>query len=242
MEATKHATVPFAEGEVTRLRHEFKWVAPRAKVNSVCRFLMGNAREQPPLTQITSVYFDQPGFPLATRAAATPDDCLKIRTKEYFPNRMAPEDHLVLEAKRERNGLTDKQRLWLPRHRLLEVLRSGQGLPPGFLDGGPLLPVLAVTYERQVYQSSAAWRVTIDQAVTWHAVSTELAFGNVGLRRELLGPPMASEERVIVEVKYLGRELPEPLDALRNRATPFSKFAEGMDRLGRAYTAGIHGG
>ncbi|MGA9521173.1 MAG: VTC domain-containing protein [Myxococcaceae bacterium] len=242
MEAKKHSSMPFAEGEVTRLRREFKWVATLAEANAVCRFLQGDSTEQPALTQVTSVYFDQPDFPLTARAACTPDDCLKIRTKEYFPNRMGQLDHVVFEAKRERHGLTNKQRLWVPRHKLLEVVRAGQGLPPGLLDGGPLLPVLAVAYERRVYQSSAAWRVTVDQSVTWHAISVELAFGHVGLRRELLGPPIASEARVIVEVKHLGRELPEALAALRSRATPFSKFAEGMARLGQAYTEGIFGG
>ena len=41
-------------------------------------------------------------------------------------------------------------------------------------------------------------------------------------------------KRVVVEVKHLGIELPPALGALRTRACAFSKFAEGMARLGQA--------
>ncbi len=241
MEATNHSTVPFAEGEVTRLRREFKWLATRAEAESLCRLLTMDLREPPPLTQITSVYFDRPGLPLSTRAASHPGNCLKIRTKEYFPDRVNQEGNVVLEAKRERNGLTNKQRLWVPRRKLLDVLRAGKDLPPGFLDADVLMPVLAVAYDRRVFQSSAAWRVTVDQAVSWHTISVELAFGTTGLRREVLDPPVAVEERVVVEVKHLGNELPTALAALKGRGCSFSKFAEGMARLGQASAEGNGG-
>lgn len=234
--------VAFAEGAVTRLRREFKLLLDAATANAVSERLCASV--SPSTTAITSVYFDRPGYPLISRARATPGDCLKIRTKEYFPDEGSRGARVVLEAKRERNGLTQKQRLWINRASLWGLVRQGalwKQLP--LVEAGALLPVMAVTYVRDVFQCSASWRVTVDRGVTFHAVTQDLAFGRRRLRSDLLGPPVSRERRVVVEVKHIGDELPPWLAELRSSAaTHFSKFAEGMARLERARMNDVQGG
>ncbi len=223
----------FAEGEVTRLRREFKLVLEAEEAAALCARLssvLGGGF--PPPTRITSVYFDRPGYPLAARALHTPKDCLKVRTKEYSPDIGAGGvQRVVLEVKRERNGVTQKRRVWVPRTELQQALKGGVRLLP-LIAGGSLVPALAVTYRRHVYQCSQAWRVTVDRDIGFHAVTPELALGSTTLDAERLGPPRAWDTRVVVEVKHLGAELPGWLAALHRGGTPaYSKFAEGMARV-----------
>lgn len=222
--------VAFSEGAVTRLRREFKLVLPAGEAELLVARLRTTAR--PSRTQITSVYFDRPGLPLTVRARESPDDCLKIRTKEYFPD-LGGGARVVVEAKRERNGLTQKQRTWVDRAELRALYDAGalwSRVP--IAEPGPLAPVLAVSYQREVFQSSQAWRVTVDREVGFHPVSLELALGAVRLEAGALPAPFAREPAVIVEVKHLSEDLPQWLAALREaRAERFSKFAQGMARL-----------
>ncbi len=234
----------FAEGEVTRLRREFKLVLGRHEVLELCARLSASlSGEMPPPTCITSVYFDKPGYPLTTRALRTPNDCLKVRTKEYSPDLGAGGvERVVLEVKRERNGVTQKRRVWVPRTQLGHVLRGGVRLLP-LIAGGNLIPVLAVTYRRHVYQCSQAWRVTVDRDIGFHRITSELALGERTLSAERLGEPLAQDGRVVVEVKHLGEELPEWLAALNpGRESAYSKFAEGMARVHDFVANGIVGG
>ncbi len=223
----------FAEGEITRLRREFKLVLRRDEAAALCTRLSASLGGCPsPPTSITSVYFDKPGYPLAQRSLRTPEDCLKVRTKEYSPDMGAGGvQRVVLEVKRERNGLTQKRRVWVLRTQLRNVLKGGVRLLP-LIAGGGLMPVLAVTYRRHVYQSSQAWRVTVDRDIGFHRITPELALSGTSLSAERLGEPLVLDERVVVEVKHLGEELPEWLAALNPGRTPaYSKFAEGMARV-----------
>ncbi|MFL5355210.1 VTC domain-containing protein [Archangium sp.] len=234
----------FAEGEVTKLRREFKLVLGMSEAVALCTRLSASLGGYlSPPTRITSVYFDKPGCPLAMRALHTPNDCLKVRTKEYSPDVGAGGvERVVLEVKRERNGVTQKRRVWVPRSELGHVMRGGARLLP-LIAGGSLLPVLAVTYRRHVYQCSQAWRVTVDRDIGFHPVSAELALGETTLSAERLGAPLAVDERVVVEVKHLGKELPEWLSALNpGRKPAYSKFAEGMARVHDFVADGILGG
>ncbi|XXF75899.1 VTC domain-containing protein [Myxococcaceae bacterium GXIMD 01537] len=234
----------FAEDEVTRLRREFKLVLEpepaRALTNRLSLELEGL---QPPLTRVVSVYFDKPGWPLAERALRTPEDCLKVRTKEYSPDLGGGgEQRVVLEVKRERNGLTRKRRVWVPRARLKTVLRGGVGLLP-LIAGGHLQPVLAVTYQRAVYQASEAWRVTVDRTIGYHAITLPLALSDTSLTAERLEPARWVDARVVVEVKHLGAALPEWLARLNPGGRPaYSKFAEGMARVHAFAADGVLGG
>jgi hypothetical protein len=223
----------FAEGKVTHLRREFKILLDgdtvRSLESALCHEL---CTERPDATAITSVYFDGPQGGLFQRATQTPHDTLKIRTKEYFPDLgVCGHARVVLEAKRERNGLTRKRRVWMPRDNLSGVVRSHGGILP-LITRGSIVPVLAVTYRRLVYQRSEAWRVTFDTDVAFHPVNSRLALGTEPLRRELLDAPVAHEPRVVVEVKHMGAELPEwlmRLSACQSHA--YSKFATGMGML-----------
>jgi VTC domain len=234
----------FAEGQVTRLRREFKLVLEVEEAAALCSHLSGVlGGTLPPPTRITSVYFDRPGYPLAARALRTPKDCLKVRTKEYSPDVGAGGvRRVVLEVKRERNGVTQKRRVWVPRTKLQQALTGGVRLLP-LIAGGSLVPALAVTYQRHVYQCSQAWRVTVDRDIGFHAVTPELALGGTTLSAERLGPPRAWDTKVVVEVKHLGAELPEWLAALHPGGTPaYSKFAEGMARVHEFFADSSVGG
>jgi hypothetical protein len=224
----------FAEGEVTKLRREFKLVLDAEAASRLCARLseeLGGCL--PPPTRIVSVYFDKPGYPLAQRAVHTPQDCLKVRTKEYSPDVGAGGvQRVVLEVKRERHGVTQKRRVWVPRAQLRSVIGGAGGLLPLFA-GGRLVPVLGVTYRRHVYQASHAWRVTVDRDVGFHRVTPELALSETTLTAERLGAPLFEDSRVVVEVKHLGQELPEWLAALHpgSQRPAYSKFAEGMAKV-----------
>ncbi|MBJ6763236.1 VTC domain-containing protein [Myxococcaceae bacterium JPH2] len=234
----------FAEGEVTRLRREFKLVLEESQVAALHDRLSQEMQgTSSPPTRIVSVYFDKPGCPLALRALRTPEDCLKVRTKEYAPDLGAGgQERVVLEVKRERGGVTQKRRLWVPRARLGQAVRGGARLLP-LIAGGSLRPVLAVTYQRHVYQAEETWRVTVDRSIGFHAITPEVALGDTALTFERLGAPVARDSRVVVEVKHLGRELPGWLAALQVGGAPaYSKFAEGMARVHAFTAAGATGG
>jgi SPX domain protein involved in polyphosphate accumulation len=237
----RRTAVPFAEGDITQLRREFKLVLSPGAADVLRRQLVAEQGGLPGQTAITSVYFDRPGFPLASKALICPEDCLKLRTKEYFPDLSGNQNHVVLEAKRERNGFTQKHRVWLPRNELASVLKEGRGLPGGLVDTQTVLPVLAVTYRRQVFQSQAAFRVTVDTRLTFHCVDGALAFGTRSLSPDVLGQPLFEDDRVIIEVKHLGNELPRWLAELRRRSVRFSKFAEGVTRLDVGQLRGVEG-
>ena len=239
MDHTQEGLMPsvhFAEGAVTRLRREFKLVLEAQDAHALCARLSAElGGVLPPPTRIVSVYFDRPGLPLTRRALERPHDCLKVRTKEYAPDLGAGgQVRVVLEVKRERNGLTQKRRTWVPRTRLSSALQgSGQLLP--LFAGGGLAPTVAVAYRRHVYQVASAWRVTVDRDITFHPVTHAEALGPTALCAQALSPALWHERRVVVEVKHLGDELPGWLAALNpGGRTAYSKFGEGMARLLRA--------
>ena len=223
----------FAEGEVTKLRREFKLVLSPEDAEVLAERLSQELGGRLPVpTRITSVYFDRPGQPLTMRALRTPHDCLKVRTKEYLPDLNAcGVQRVVLEVKRERNGITQKRRAWVPRSQLRSVMHGRVGLLP-LIAGGSLSPTLAVTYRRNVYQSSDAWRVTVDRDISYHHVTSELALSEQTLCAERLEAPVMRDPRVVLEVKHLGRALPEWVRELSQRsAEGYSKFAVGMAQL-----------
>lgn len=234
-----------SEGEVTRLRREFKLVLDVDVVPELCTRLsaeLGGYLPRP--TSIVSVYFDKPGYPLASRALRTPEDCLKVRTKEYSPDLGADGvQRVVLEVKRERHGLTQKRRVWVPRTQLQSVIRGSAGLLP-LIAGGSLRPVLAVTYQRHVYQSAQSWRVTVDRDIGYHPITPQLALSATTLTADRLEPAVFTDRRVVVEVKHLGAELPAWLAALHpgSGRPAYSKFAEGMARVHAFAADGVFGG
>lgn len=233
-----------AEGGVTKLRREFKRVLSPTEAEVLCALLSAELEGRtPPPTRITSVYFDRPGNPLTQRALSSPGNCLKVRTKEYAPDLGASGlARVVLEVKRERNGITQKRRVWVPREQLRTALHGGVGLLP-LIARGSLHPTLAVTYQRTVFQCSDAWRVTVDRDIAYHRVTPELAYGAGALCVERLEAPVLREPQVVLEVKHLGRELPQWIAGLNwAGAQRYSKFAVGMARLqGHALGSSVGG-
>ena len=96
-----------------------------------------------------------------------------------------------------------------------------------WIGDNPLLPAVAVSYEREVYQGAEAWRVTVDSGVEFFSIDARLALSSEPLRRELLGEPKGREQRTIVELKHLDIQLPSWLAAYGG-ARGYSKFAQAM--------------
>ena len=78
--------VAFAEGRITKLRREAKLALAPAEAAAL-RARLAAEVGAPAVSRVVSVYFDGPGWPLAARAAAAPHDTVKLRFKEYFPDR-----------------------------------------------------------------------------------------------------------------------------------------------------------
>jgi len=215
--------IPYAEGAITSLRREAKVVLAAAEAD-VLAALLGRVAA-PHESRVTAVYFDGPAAPLARRAAATPGDCLKVRAKAYAPDRSLAPGRVVLEVKRERGGLTWKERTWVRREEVPDAVQDV--LAPS---QGPLSPLVATSYRRRVFQPSPAWRVTMDDDLGFHLAGWGLFAPAAPPWPAALGERFAAEQRVIVELKHEADALPGWLAALARRRTPYSKFAEAVAR------------
>lgn len=223
--------VGFEEGRITKLRRETKLALTAPEAAALRARLVADVGEPVP-SRVVSVYFDGPGWPLAARAAAAPHDTVKVRFKEYFPDRgRSDSDRVVLELKREANGLTRKERVWVPRQDLQGALLDPV-IPAvrALLGDRPLLPAVAVSYEREVFQRDESWRVTVDSNVEFFRIAPSLALSAEPLRREVLGEPAAREERTIVELKHVESRVPAWL-AVWAGSPGYSKFAQAMRRV-----------
>jgi len=212
-------THPFAESGITNLRQELKLLLDPDEADSVAGAL---GRYMPPQESgIVSVYFDSSSGALARRAASTPEDCVKVRTKAYAPDRSAEQGRVVLELKRERARITSKQRLWIRPGEVPDTIASA--LAPTF---GALAPVFATSYRRRVYQATPNWRVTMDDRLTFHRASWSLFADDAPPWHGGLGPAIGDEPRVVLELKFGPEGLPRWLAQLGwSRATTYSKFA-----------------
>jgi VTC domain-containing protein len=214
-------TLPFADGGITCIRRETKLLLEPEEAEWIARALRVDAA--PYACRVAAVYFDSPGAVLARRAASTPDDCVKVRTKAYDPDLGGHAGHVALDVKRERAGLTSKDRLWVPTEDV--PYEVGRRLVPIF---GPLAPCVASSYRRRVFQCSPAWRVTIDDDLRFHDAGWELFLPGKRPSVDALPPPFGAERRTVVELKHAPGTLPRWLAAIGElRGTPYSKFAAG---------------
>ena len=221
-------SVAFAEGAITHLRWERKVLLSPGEALAIRERLARDLGAVPfGPTHVTAVYFDRPGFPLARRARAA-RDCLKVRVKEYAPDRDGTGGRVVLEAKRERGAVSSKERVWLPRSCVRAALHGRNGHSLSVRD--PLLaPVVATRYERLVFQVAESWRVTLDRDLSFHAAGWEALASDGHAAAARLGPAIGGETAVVLEVKWMGDEVPAWLAALvAERARPFSKFVQAM--------------
>jgi hypothetical protein len=225
-------TVPYAESGITNLRREMKLVLGADEAERLSALL---ARTAPPLeSRIVAVYFDSAGSKLARRAAGTPDDCVKVRTKSYDPDRSGIPGRVVLEVKRERAGVTSKERIWLRRDEVRGALV--RALVPVF---GRLAPVVATSYRRRVYQCQPEWRVTVDDAIRFHSADWRLFRAGAPPWHGGLPPAFGAEHRVVVELKYAPDALPPWLaDLGASRRVGYSKFAAAAGQSSRDRSAG----
>jgi hypothetical protein len=213
--------VAFADGDITRIRCETKLLLEPAEAERLARAL--EAEMEPCECRIAAVYFDSPDAKLARRAAASPDDCVKVRAKAYDPDHGADRARVVLEVKRERGGMTSKERIWLAPEDVAARLEGS--LAPWF---GPLAPSVASSYRRRVYQRDPTWRVTIDDDLRFHAADWELFAAGARPTAAALPPHFAAEARTVVELKHAPGALPRWLAVLgQARGTRYSKFAAG---------------
>jgi hypothetical protein len=221
----------FLEGQITHLRREVKVLLPAAEAMTIARRLADELGESPP-TRIAAVYFDAPDGALSRRAVESPHECVKLRAKAYTPDLGHAAGRIVLEVKRERNGVTTKERTWTTRAGAREAMTRAFAAWPA------LRPAVATTYVRSVYQRTAGWRATLDRDLAFHEASWEL------LERDepwcdALRQPFDSEPSAILELKYGASELPRWLAALAaERATPYSKFVQAVLRMNGVRSVG----
>lgn len=223
--------VPLVEGGITNVRRERKVLLGAAESEALAREL-GRAAA-PVESRIVTVYFDTPDAALARRALDSPGECVKLRAKAYSPDRSGVPGQIVLEVKRERAGVTSKERAWIAR----EDARAALGrLAPAF---GRVAPVIATSFRRRVFQPSPAWRVTFDHGLAFHAADWRLFEPDAPPWSVALQPPFGGESRVVVELKHGPEGLPEWLASLaRRRAEPFSKFAAALAQVARSRSKG----
>lgn len=214
-------THSFAENgiTITNLRREVKLLLDPDEADPVADAL---ARLIPPQeSHVVAVYFDSPDGNLARRAASSPDDCVKVRAKSYAPDRSGEPGRVVLEVKRERAGITSKERVWLPLADVRDAVANS--LAPTF---GSLAPAVATSYRRRVYQTTPHWRVTIDDELTFHQARWALFAHDAPSWHGGLGPALGAEPRVVVELKFGPDGMPRWLTNLGwTRGTTYSKFA-----------------
>ncbi len=228
MRASGSRSLPFAEGEITRIRRETKILVEPDEAERIAAALA--LRAAPRVSRIACVYFDTAERKLARRAVSTPDDCVKVRTKSYDPDAQPHEGLVVLDVKRERRGTTSKDRRWLAPEEVPEAVRTS--LEPVF---GRLAPTIASSYRRRVFQCSPSWRVTIDDDLRFHLAEWALFAPDRLPWHASLARAFAAEPRTVIELKHAPGALPPWLDALgRARGTPYSKFTAGASDEDRA--------
>ncbi len=211
-------TLPFGEGGITRIRRETKILLESEEAELLVDALRGDVARYE--SRVVVVYLDSPDAKLARRAASRPDDCVKLRTKAYEPNLGSHAGHVVLEVKRELRGIASKRRRWLAPADLPAEVRLS--LEPAF---GPLVPSVASSYHRRVFQCTRTWRVTVDDSLCFHEADWSLFASVTGPSYDELPPPFRAERRTVVELKHAPGALPEWLATMgRLRGTTYSKF------------------
>ncbi len=215
----------FLEGHITHVRREVKILLAGAEAGEIAGRLERELGSDPP-TRIACVYFDSPDGALARRAIESPHDCVKLRAKCYAPDLGRRAGRIVLEVKRERSGVTTKERTWTHRS------AARAAMVHAFGQHAAVAPAVATTYARSVYQRVPGWRATLDRDLAFHAASWELLDPDAPPWSEALARPLAIEPAAILELKSGAAELPGWLAALaRERSAPYSKFVQAVLRM-----------
>ncbi len=239
------------EQALTRQRHERKLTLSPREADKLCiKLEKALGGENLAETRITSVYFDCADGRFARRALEDPENGIKLRTKEYEPDfgNSGAAPRCVIDLKQQRGRLITKHRSWVPRAALKAIFsgdpREAQHFGPEALSavakvraaagGEPLMPVIAVTYRRRVFQATDDLRVTVDRELAFHRGDAELFLGPDALTVRKLGKPVGRDERIIVEVKHVGENVPAWISPLIKVEIPgLSKFGAAVPYLSR---------
>lgn len=222
----------------------------------------GNDANRLPEAQhfVTTIYFDTAAHTQLTRAEQDPRHNVKVRAKEYYDMHptlaevaVSPEEivhckpWLWFEIKQRNGDRTEKWRCRVAKREMLGFFDGTQAAQVGDPDserariasqcqqlGEGMEASCLVNYQRVAWQDpSAKLRVTLDFDVAFYAPPRDLWTRNYALLRSTLGPAMAVEPWLILEVKTRGDApewLEQALAACGAQESGFSKFV----RAGRA--------
>jgi len=171
---------------------------------------------------------------------------VKLRVREYL-SRMRSDDEYsyrdtcFLERKERVDDLRIKQRIEVPKRAIGELLRRETRLQDTFqgahgvaaeLDALQLAPAMISVYDRRVFGSEKALRVTFDQRVAYYVPPPGLYDAMPALVPSALGSAVARGPARILEIKYPTNELMPDWFADLMESIPvahgFSKFRDGM--------------
>lgn len=202
------------------------------------------ARDDRPYQWSTTTYCDT--YDWSVFRAAVRGRALRLRFREYDRSRppaILHGDEVWIELKDDQNGTSSKERYAVPPREVPAFLRGEAALPAGANGmaerAGELLragarPAVVTQYNRIAYAGPRdRIRITADHNLMYLGVPWDSHDASVPLQ---LGPVLARESDVIVEMKWVG-ELPgwgeELLAWLHERAGTErpSKFVVGMRHL-----------
>lgn len=201
-------------------RFEFKYWAPRARVDAALQVLDGFMQEdevarQAGASQVnTSLYFDSPRFTFLEQHLSGSPDRIKLRVRYYG---LAPKGECFFEIKRRQNLVVMKKRAVLglePTKKL--IVDVAQPLPAEVADNEAMqnFQYLALRCQAEpkllVRAKRSAWRavekdldvrLTVDTDISWQPTrGPDFLTPREGLWRHTGGE--ASLERALVEVKF----------------------------------------
>lgn len=187
-------------------------------------------RKEQPYTLITTVYFDTRDRDFYLTAERDYDHNVKIRVREYYYPNGSPsyltEDRCYVELKQRALGTVTKKRFAIPKCEL-QALLSNRDVWPTLLETtppseiGPLREAYTtlrryleayrievtsvVTYRRKVYQKDESdLRITLDDQLSVFRPFPDLYADVDALTVDVLGAPIRSSDRVILEIKCPG--------------------------------------
>jgi hypothetical protein len=171
---------------------------------------------------------------------------VKLRIREYL-SRPRPDaqysyrDTCFLERKERVDELRIKQRIEMPKSAVSALIRGETRVQDAWpeaqavgaeLDALQLAPAMISAYDRRVFGTEEALRVTFDQRVAYYLPPPGLYDGVPALLPSVLGSAVARGPSRILEIKYPAEStMPRWLEQLVADVPPahgFSKFRDGM--------------
>ncbi len=212
--------------------------------------------DAPATTLVATVYFDTFDQYFLRRALSGDNlSSVKVRAREYLPisddeerRVLGHAEHCYLERKERTGTIRDKYRIRIEKKELAPIIAHEQQLPDGAdllqseIHKRNLAPAMISMYERRVWGSEGL-RITLDERIRYYRPPEAMYEKLAAMAPSELGPPGAAGPKRILEVKHAaGEEQPTWLvDLLAElpEATGFSKFIDGMRKLGNTPKQGV---